>query len=268
MKISLVGLLVLIFVVLKINDLAGQNLEWSTQSDSCLFYYFEGWKAVMEKGNYQASEKAYRKMHQFDPDFLIGKALLGRISTNLAEQQDLLQSIEDASIQALSKGEKWLLPVYKSLLKLMIVRQTNPDQATEQIKMALTIGEENLAAVVQSYPDAYYATCEYVEILHYNRGPQKALEYLSQNVKPAFKERPFLLGYAAIMEAEIGQFTVAFNRAKQLKKMYPNNSNVPKPYVVLASIYYKKGNLNRADRLAKKALKLDPMNVDAQRLLK
>ena len=43
----------------------------------------------MDDGDYTASEKSYHKMMSFDPDFLIGMSLLGRISPDKKERETL-----------------------------------------------------------------------------------------------------------------------------------------------------------------------------------
>ena len=77
---------------------------------------------------------------------------------------------------------------------------------------------------------------------------------------------PFLLGYAAHMEAELGKFDPALKKANQLSKLFKYRS--AKPLVVFGDIYFQKGDKKKASDYINKALEIDPGNIDAQRLKK
>jgi hypothetical protein len=80
------------------------------------------------------------------------------------------------------------------------------------------------------------------------------------------KDNPFLLGYAAGINAELGNYQMALVQANRLSHM-TQDSLIPKPYVVYADIHYKWGeNLELAKQMADRAVKLDPRNLDAGRL--
>ena len=50
----------------------GSNHSTSPQtSDSALYYYDIGWQQVLDYGHFTNSEKAYRRMYEFDPEFLV-----------------------------------------------------------------------------------------------------------------------------------------------------------------------------------------------------
>ena len=78
-------------------------------------------------------------------------------------------------------------------------------------------------------------------------------------------ENPFLLGYAAVMEAELGMFDKALQKAQRLQIIL-EDQRVPKPHAVFAAIYLKMGKKEEARIAVENALKIDAGNIDAQRL--
>ena len=67
------------------------------------------------------------------------------------------------------------------------------------------------------------------------------------------------------MEAEAGNFEDALKKVDLLFEIIGEQS--PKPFVVQGDIYYKMGNFDVAIDCLNKAIKLDPENLDAQRLM-
>ena len=243
-----------------------QKLRLSTSSDSALFYYYEGWRQVMDEGDYTASEKAYRKIMSFDPDFTVGLSLLGRITRNLEERLEIEKTLHTKRNSVVG-DERLLLDNYIGLVQLTNLRETDPEAAKIQLDKVFATGEKNLHAIVHRYRDEIYYKAEYIEVLHRNHGPQAALDSMVWLLDQRQKEKPFLIGYAAHMEAEAGAFDQALARAKKLDHLF-KGSNSPKPFVVYSDIYFQMGKLAEAEKYVTKALALDPGNIDAQRLEK
>lgn len=246
--------------------MSAQKLPLSIKSDSARYYYYQGWENVMDLGHYSNSAIAFKKCVEHDPNFLIGQCLFGRISEDLAEQEQIYALIESEKSK-LQGVEAQLLEVFQSLLKLMIIRQKEPTKAKAQITHALTLGETNFRQIVQQYPDEIYYKAEYIEMLNYNHGPKVALDSLAVLATAEEQQNPFLLGYAAMMEATLGQFESAMDKANRLAE-YFSGKVVPKPYVVYADIYLKQGLLKQARENVVKALTIDEGNIDVQRLQK
>lgn len=240
-----------------------QQLKLSTASDSALHYYYEGWRQVMDEGNYSNSEIAYRKMLKFDPDFLIGLSLLGRITKDFTERQEIEKQLEKRK-EEVQGDERILLNIFVELVKLTNQRELNPKGAKLFMESTFKSGEQNLVQLVHRYPDEICYKAEYIEVLHHNRGPQAALDSLYKLASLKQQNLPFLLGYAASLEAETGHYENALNKADLLSTIMDEQS--PKPFVVRGDIYYKMGNFDKANDSVNKALKLDPENVDAKRL--
>ncbi|MEO1052593.1 MAG: tetratricopeptide repeat protein [Bacteroidota bacterium] len=259
-SIVIITLMLLTFV----GTSQAQHLQLSTRSDSCVHYYYEGWRQVMDQGNYTASAVAFRKMASFDSGFWIGQALLGRISENLEEQETILENIEQHK-RNVTGDERLLLDIFTELLKLTILRQKDPSRATEQLKKALQIGEENFRTVVHKYPGEVYYKSEYIEVLNYNHGAQVALDSLYALTSKQQKKQPFLLGFAAHLEAELGNIDNAKEKARMLEKVMADQK-APKPYVVWADVLYAAGEYDKAMECLEKGLEIDPGNLDAIRL--
>ena len=258
--------LIFLFILGASNTIIAQSFPLSTTSDSTRYYYYKGWENVMDLGHYSNSAIAFKKCVEHDPNFLVGQCLYGRISEDLAEQEQIYNLIESEK-NSLTGAEYQLLEVFQSLLKLMIIRQTAPSKATAQITHALTLGEANFRQIVQQYPNEIYYKAEYIEMLNYNHGPKVALDSLAVLATPEEQKNPFLLGYAAMMEATLGQFETALTKANQLAAHFEGQV-VPKPYVVYGDIYLKQGLIEKAKENVAKALAIDAGNIDAQRLKK
>jgi tetratricopeptide (TPR) repeat protein len=241
-----------------------QKLKLSSTSDSSLYHYYQGWIEVMDHGDYTASESAYRNMIRFDSNFLVGLSLLGRISLDKEERKTIEATLQKRKSEV--KGdERLLLDVFLELLTLTNLRGQDPEKAKVQRIRAFEVGEKNLRIVTHRYPDDVYTKAEYFEVLHYQYGPKVALDSLTLLSSTSQLQNPFILGFAAELEAELGNYEKALKMAGQLQANLINRK-VPKAYVVLADIYYKIGKKEDAKSDVNRALKLDPGNIDAQRL--
>jgi tetratricopeptide (TPR) repeat protein len=246
------------------NSISAQKLKLSTTSDSCLYYYYQGWREVMDNGDYTASEKSYRNMVRFDSDFLVGLSLLGRISLTKEERETIEATLQKRKSE-IKGDERLLLDVFLELLTLTNLRGQDPEKVKVQRSRAFEVGEKNLRIITHRYPDDVYTKAEYFEVLHYQYGPKIAFDSLNVLSSTNQLQNPFILGFAAELEAELGNFDSALRMAGHLKTNLIN-LKVPKAYVVLADIYYKMGKKADAKAEVNQALKLDAGNIDAQRL--
>jgi len=242
---------------------SSQRLPLSTQSDSAKYYYHEGWRQVMDIGNYTRSEAAYRKMMTFDNHFLVGLSLLARITGDLNERQHIERQLEERKTELIG-DERLLLNNYIELVKLTNLRETDPEAARGQVIKTLKANEANLKILIHGYPDEIYYKAEYIELIHHIYGAQQALDSIYQLASSSQQKQPFLLGYAAQLEAEKGNFQNALNKAQQLSEQTRDKTS-PKPFVVYSNIYLRMGDLKRARKYIDHALRRDPGNLDAQR---
>ncbi|MDZ7646629.1 MAG: hypothetical protein U5K54_05290 [Cytophagales bacterium] len=182
-------LIILIYLTISCASsvLSAQKLGLSTKSDSAIYYYYQGWIQVMDEGDYTASEKMYRKMMSFDSDFLVGLSLLGRITRDSNERQQI-EKILEARKQEVNGDERLLLDNYIGLVKLTNIREVDPEKAQEQLPVAFTTSEKNLKVIVHTYPDEIYYRAEYIEVLQHNYGPRQALDTLYHLLTSRTKE--------------------------------------------------------------------------------
>jgi tetratricopeptide (TPR) repeat protein len=245
-------------------QLSAQLLKLSTASDSALYYYSQGWNEVMNRGDYTASENAYRKMMYHDPNFLVGLSLLGRITRDLQEREEIENKLEQEK-HLLAGDEAKLLETYFLLVKFTNLREKSPDAAREFMTDLFELAEQNSRHITHKYPDELFYKSEYIEILHRNYGAALALDSLQFLANKKQKQSAFLLGFAAHMEAELGLFNSALKKAKAIERKFKDGT-CAKPYVVYADIYLMMGNKEQAGTYLEKALALDTENIDAQRL--
>jgi len=262
--VSLPILLAFILLNACISNTPKYALEYTTSNDSTLFYYNLGWKQIMDDGFYGPAEVSYSKALSFDNDFLIGKATLARLTLDLEERLQLFQDVENHKSK-IEGDERKILDVYQGLVHFTNVRAQDPAKSKSVIDSVLIIAEQNLRHIVHRYPEEIYLKSEYLEILNSRYGAKAALDSLTVHTTETQKENPFLLGFAASLYAEEGNFKEALKKAHLLKRII-NNDDIPKPYAVFADVFYTMEAWDNAKVNADKAVLLDPRNLDASRL--
>lgn len=240
------------------------TLAFSTDSDSTMYYYDLGWEQIMDWGDYSAAEVSYRKAMSFDPEFLVGMSVLARLTRDLEERLEMEVTLEARKNEILG-DERLVLDTYISLVKYTNLRDQKSEQTAQARQDAMVIGEKNLDVIVHNYPEEVYLKSEYIEVLHANHGPQLALDSLNSLMIPAQETNPFMLGYKAIMLAELEKYEEALIIAKALAVVMKGDQ-LAKPDAILADIYFKMKDYKTAKIHADKANSIDPNNLDASRL--
>ncbi len=238
--------------------------DYGTKSDSALFYFHKGWEHIMDKGEWTLSEEAFRKAVDHDPNFLIGKSLVGRISDSLEERLEINETLASQK-ETLTADERLLLNVYMLNIDLANARTQAPEKMKAIIKEFRVLSEENYRTFVHKYPEESYIKAEYIEILHAGYGPQLALDSLQ--ILTSQKEREehlFFKSYSASLEAELGNYEKALSYAKEVMAM--SETATANPQVVFADIYFKMDSLQVAKKYIDKAIALDSKHIIAQGL--
>ena len=242
-------------------------LPLTTQSDSAKHFYYLGWQQIMDYGDYTAAERSYRKSVAYDPDFILGHSLVGRISSDYKERIKLLHLIEERKHET-TPDEALVIDFSCRLMEFLNARdELDSTKMAEKLKVALLTGLQNVGLIGQKYPNEIYYIAEYFEVMNYLYGPQKTLDTLRAYNASYKKPAPFLIGYESTLEADLGNYDNALELAFKLKKCL-KDKKVPKPYAVLGDIYLKKGDLEKANKYINKALELDAGNRAVQRLKK
>lgn len=240
------------------------TLLLTTPSDSTRHYYHQGWKEIMDEGHYGPSEITYRKALEFDPDFLLGKATLGRLTLDTTERRRIERELEGAG-QDLPKDERDLLGLYTDFVRFTNMRDHSPAAAYDMLSKVLPGGQDILGRLVHKYPEEVYLKCEYVELINSNHGPEAALDSLAVLTRDRHADNPFLMGFKAGLLAETGRNEDALATANELSVML-DRDDWPKPHAVYAEVYFAMDSLQLAKRHADKAVELDYRNLDASRL--
>lgn len=239
------------------------SVTYSTNPET-LKLYQEGWKQIMDEGRYGEAEISYRKALELDPDFVVGKSVLARLTLDLKERLKFYKEIQEEK-QRIQGDERLILDVYTALVKYTNMRDQGSETYKTDLQEALQIGERNLRKIVHKYPEEIYLKAEYIEILNSIYGPQQALDSLDSLTSATQKDNPFLLGFSASMHAELEAHDLAIEKVNRLLEVV-NDSTLPKAYAVLADIYFQMDNLTVAKRNADRANRLDSRNLDASRL--
>lgn len=240
-----------IFMLLSITACDSGNrlnaFNYGTESDSARYYYLNGFHEILDNGRWTESEKSFRKALDHDPDYILGKSLVGRITRNQEEREALLQELQTVRSDA-SDDVTLLLDVY--LLNI------------ESHKDRRETAETNFRQFVHKYPEDDYVKAEYIEILHSLYGSEAALDSL----KSLATERQMGLGTyissAASMELELGDIQKALALSENLEKLMLDSTYTS--YKKLrAEIYLAQDSLEKAKELVDQVVMVEPNHIIA-----
>ncbi len=257
--------------VLHFEDLNGRflnagegRIKYTLTSDSSLYYYNLGWHQIMDEGRYGQAEVSYRKSLEFDPEFLIGQAVLGRLTLDDEERARIYENVAQKR-GSLPIDEEELLGVYHDFVHYTNRREAGDTTARAFIKEALLKAEGVFRKIIHKYPGEAWMKSEYVEFINSVHGPEVALDSLAVLVRELHSDNPFLMGFEASLEAEVGNFEKALNISRKLEEKTIDKTE-PKPWAVFADVYFKMDSLTIAKNYADRAVELDFRNLDASRL--
>jgi len=234
--------------------------QLSTQSDSAVYHYNQGWKEIMDYGNYSQAEEEWRKAKSYDDKFLLNLSVLARVTQDLEERLLLTKTLESRKDE-LSGDERKILDVYLALTHYTNLRDQKSELKDSALRAATDLSQVNLRKVVHRNPNEVYIKSEYFETLHRVIGAQQTLDSIQALTLPTQLDNPFILGYRASLYAELENYDAALLVARRLVTAIDNRS-VAKPYAVLADIYYQQGDYARATINVDRAYSLDPNNLD------
>ncbi|MEM8895499.1 MAG: hypothetical protein AAGC88_13035 [Bacteroidota bacterium] len=254
MKTSLIFLFILVSVI----TAHSQTLPLSTNSDSAKYFYYQGWDEVMNNGNYAASEVAFRNMYACDSSFVLGQALLGRISDKAEEQKALIQSIE-SNLDSANSDEQLVLKLFVELIKRRV------DQGSLTMDELSDLAINNLGTISRTYPNEDYYFAEYIEWINNKSGAQAALDSINSLATAAHHIMPFMIGFKVHLHLELKQFDHAQIYLNQLENLIGGKA-VAKMSTLQAEYYIARGNDAKALKLIQDTERLDPKNLETPRL--
>ena len=264
---KIIPVLSIIILLVSCNkSLETKRFNFGTENDSALYYYNKGWEYIMDYGEWTKSEEAYRKALTFDSNFLLGKGIVGKITTILEERKSILKELEEKKDQV-SEDERLLLDDLLSILELMNARDQGIKLSPKFYTNFYNSAEKGMRTFIHKYPHESYIKAEYIEVLHANHGAQTALDSIHALTTPEQKTVPFYISYAATLETELENFENALAKAKQLEKVI-NNDKSPAIYYTYAQIYLAMDSLELAKSNIEKTIKLDAKHQLAYRVQK
>jgi tetratricopeptide (TPR) repeat protein len=243
-----------------------KSFSYGTNNAEALKYYEKGWEHILDKGEWQKAEFAFRKAVDLDPDFYLGWSQVGRISHDPEERAAIFTNLNKQK-DKLNGWEKGLLEVYLTSLEIIDAKDRGIAITPEKVKQFYQTSEKNFSEFLKNFPAEKYVHAEYIEVIHGIYGAKAALESLQKQQREGLVLIPFLISYQAQLLAESKQFELAYQSAKTLEKRLniPDLPIIPFTYGYIA---FEKGEYEAAGRLIDKTLSLDPKHVIAQRLQK
>lgn len=241
-------------------------LNFGATHDSASFYFNQGWVNIMDYGLWELSEQAFRKAITFDTEFKLGHALVGRISSDLEERTKIYTALKQ-NPKLPNEYNKLLLDVYLNTIERMNARDTQQTLSAETKNKMRQLSIDNMGAFIRQYPNAHYIKAEYIETIHASQSPQAALDSMQHLMTTTEYSIPFIIGYQAVLNAELGEFNTALKYAEELAKNV-NPELAPAPHVVYAQIFFHMKRFDSAYASISKALQLDPKHLIAQGLKK
>jgi tetratricopeptide (TPR) repeat protein len=237
------------------------SFDYGTKSDSARYYYLNGFHEILDNGRWTESEKSYRKAVEFDPDYTLGKSLVGRITRDLDERENLLKELVAAKHET-SEDERLLLEVYLSSMEAYNNREKGIKRTPEYKSKRKQLIVSNFREFVQKYPHDDYVKAEYIEWIHSIHGPKAALDSLKHLATERQMKLGFYIGYSASLELELGNVEKAKVLSKKLKKLMIDSTYTS--YMTLkVQIYMANDSLQKAKALIDKIVTIDPNHIIA-----
>lgn len=257
--------IIFLFVNISCNENKGPtSYQYGSSTPQAVESFVNGWEYILDFGQWSLAEKSFRKALELDSNFVIAKSVVGKISIDLPERLKIYQEVQE-KYNSVSHDNQLLLDITLATLELFNARDQGHTISPQFMSEFYNKGVDRYKEFVQKYPDESYMKAEYIEFIHAVEGPRAALDSLENIVSDDQKELPFFINYRAIMESEIGQYSMALQKAKRLSELL-DNSIVPAPNVLYAQIYWDMDSLSLAKSYIEKSLKLDHQHIIAQRL--
>lgn len=235
--------------------------NYGTKIDSARYYFLKGWEEILDNGRWTESEIAFRKASELDPDWLLGKSMIGRITRNLEERQQLYAELEARKNEA-SPDERMLIDVNLLSMQAANNRGLGIENTQESTSTRMQLAEKNFGAFARKYPSDDYFKAEYIEFLHANHGAQLALDSLKILATPDQMRLGFYLSYSADLELELGNTDRAIALFLVLTETLTDPSYLS-PLMVQANIFISMDSLEKASELVNRVVVADSNHLIA-----
>lgn len=238
------------------------SYDYGTQSDSARYYFQKGWEEILDNGRWTESELAYRKAVAIDPNWLLAKSLLGRITRDPKEKLKLLKELQ-LHVSEAAKDERLLLDVNILSIGASVNRDRGVPNSSEFNQNRRELAEKNFGAFARKYPEDDYFKAEYIELLHANHGAQVALDSIDILATSRQKGLGFYISYAAALQIEIGNIEEAITLSNTLNKTLFDPSFLS-PMVLNVQILMAQDSMAKAYALINRVVEADTNHIIAQ----
>jgi len=244
-------------------ETSSQAFDYGTSSDSARYYYIKGWQEILDHGRWIESERSFRKTLEFDPNYLLGKSQVGRITRDLNEREAIYEDIL-SQMTSLSDDERLLLDVYLKSIEATNNRDKGIEMPDDFMSNRKLQAESNFRKFIYKHPEDDYVKAEYIEWLHFIHGPQIALDSLKTLASPRQKELGFYISFAASLELELDKIDNAIALSESLEKLMGDSTYTS--YMKLkAEIYLTQDSLQKAKECIDRVVRIDPKHQLAVR---
>jgi tetratricopeptide (TPR) repeat protein len=237
------------------------SFDYGTQNDVAKSYFFKGFEEILDNGRWTESEEAFRKAVELDPDWMLAKSLVGRITRSLEERTELLNELELKKNQT-GEYERLLLEVNILSLKAANNRDQGIKNSEEFVKKRNRLAEKNFGIISRKFPKDNYFKAEYIEYLHNNYGAKVALDSLNILSTDAQMKLGFYISYSATLALELGNMKKALAFSTKLDETL-NDPSFTSPFILKAEIYLAQDSLVKAKKYVDKVVQMDSNHLIA-----
>ncbi len=239
-----------------------ESFDYGTQNEDARAYFLKGWEEILDNGRWSVSEMAFRKAAELDPDWLLGKSMVARITQNLEERQEILQYLEQ-NLDKANPDERMLLDVNIQSHIAANNRDQGIANSPEFNKRRRELAELNFGTFAHKYPEDDYFKAEYIEFLNLNHGAQTALDSIKHLANARQQNLGFYISFAASLELELGNIDNAEELSAKLDRTLTEPSYLS-PKVLKAQILMAKDSIDEAFTLINKVVASDSKHIIAK----
>ena len=244
-------------------DEASRRYGFGGADTDALALYRQGWIEILEYGRWTEAERLYRETVAADPDFIVAKSVLARITSDTAERNRLFEEVR-SRLDEVDDDGRLLLVTYQKTLELFAARETGDTAAPEARAAMARRAVNDYGRFLEKYPDEWSVMIEYVEWIHALEGPAAALAEI-ERLREARGSATSFGYFPAWFHAELGQHDTARRLASAFTRRIDDASS-PQPHYLNAYLAFSAGDLDAARLAIARALALDPGHLLARRL--
>ncbi|MDX1418531.1 MAG: hypothetical protein R3181_01075 [Rubricoccaceae bacterium] len=244
--------------------LAPLSLSAQTPREIARAHYTEGFSLILDEGRWTDSEAASRAAMAADPTWVLGRALVARITSDVEEREALLRWIEEHLDEA-DAAERLLLDLFVLNIRSANARDRGEEMPPEFREQRQALAINNCRAYLDRHPTDPYISAELVEWIHNAEGAQAALDAIQTEIHPDAAQVPFFLYSRAALLSALGRHDEALTLAEAFEQRLADPL-APAPHQLYAQIFSDMGRLEEARERIERAVALDEGNLTAQGL--